>query len=68
MSTVHIPGPTVLVIGKNIHEYYELASSITVSYSDAGKNETDIKLKTKGEERFVKSKGRDKSEFSKYII
>ena len=69
LSTISVPGPTVLVSGDVSPELADLAASMTVSYSDAKNDElTEISLKGQGmgEERMAK--GRDKGEFRDYMI
>lgn len=67
--TMSVPGPTALAIGKPSRESEELATTIVVSYSDADDNEmTEVRLITKGKDKLLKAKGRDKNEFKKYMI
>jgi len=68
-TTVSVPGPTALAIGKFSDESEELATIIVVSYSDADDNEmAEVRLRTKGKDKLLKAKGRGKNEFKKYMI
>ena len=69
LSTVSVPGPTVLVSGDVSPELAELAASMTVSYSDANNDElTEISLKGQGMDEERRAKGRDKGEYRDYMI
>ena len=69
LSTVSVPGPTVLVSGDVSPELAELAAVVAVSYSDAKNDElTEISLKGQGMDEERRAKGRDKSEFRDYMI
>lgn len=69
LSTVSVPGPTVLVSGDVSPELAELAASITVSFSDAKNNElTEISLKGQGMDEERRAKGRDKDELREHMI
>jgi len=69
LSTMSVPGPTVLASGDVSPELAELAASMTVSYSDAKNDElTEISLKGRGMDEVRRAKGRDKVEFRDYMI
>jgi tRNA-specific 2-thiouridylase len=69
LSTLSVPGPTVLVSGDVSPELADLAASMTVSYSDAKNDElTEIVLKGQGMDGERMAKGRDKGEFRDYMI
>ena len=69
LSTISVPGPTVLVSGDVSPELADLAASMTVSYSDAKNDElTEISLKGQGMDEERMAKGRDKGEFRDYMI
>ncbi|MBN1831050.1 MAG: tRNA 4-thiouridine(8) synthase ThiI [Deltaproteobacteria bacterium] len=69
MSTISVPGPTVLVSGDVSPEFADLAASMTVSYSDAKNDDlTKIALKGQGMDEERMAKGRDKDGFRDYMI
>jgi tRNA U34 2-thiouridine synthase MnmA/TrmU len=69
LSTISVPGPTVLLSGDVSPDLAELAASMTVSYSDAKDDElTEISLKGQGRDEERKAKGRNKGEFRDYMI
>ncbi|MBW2610329.1 MAG: tRNA 4-thiouridine(8) synthase ThiI [Deltaproteobacteria bacterium] len=69
LSPVSVPGPTVLAIGEYLPGSDELAAIMTVSYSDAGADDiTEVNLRTKGKERILRTKKRNKDEFKRYMI
>ena len=69
LSTLSVPGPTVLVSGDVSPELTDLAASMTVSYSDATNDElTEISLRGQGMDEKRMAKGRDKGEFREYMI
>ena len=69
LSTISVPGPTVLVSGDVSPELAELAASMTASYSDSKEGElTEISLKGQGMNEVRVVKGRDKGEFRDYMI
>jgi len=69
LTTVSVPGPTVLVLGDITPEVEARAASMTVSYSDAGDDElTELRLTSKGKDRNQMAKGGDKKEFRHYMI
>jgi len=68
-TTVSVPGPTALAMGKLSDESEKVATSIVVSYSDADDDEmTQVRLITKGKDKLLNARGRDKNEFKKYMI
>jgi hypothetical protein len=69
LSTMSVPGPTVLVSGDISPELLELAASMTASYSDADNDElTEISLKGMGMDEQRRAKGQDKGEFKDFMI
>ena len=69
LRTVSVPGPTAIVLGDLTPELEELAASVTVSYSDAGNNEsTEVSLTGSGKNGVRMAKGRDKSGFRGYMV
>ena len=69
LTTVSVPGPTVLVLGDITPEVEALAEFMTVSYSDAGNDElTEVRLTSKGRDENQMAKGRDKKGFKHYMI
>ncbi len=69
LRTVSVPGPTAIVLGDLTPELEELAASVTVSYSDAGNNEsTEVSLTGSGKNGVRMAKGRDKSGFRAYMV
>ena len=68
-KTISVPGPTALAIGKLSQESEELAATIVASYSDADDHEmAEVHLITKGQDKLLKAKSRDKNEFKNYMI
>ncbi len=69
LYTVSVPGPTVLVTGEIGEGIHELAAEMTLSYSDAGDGrEEKVILRTKGRDRILHARGRDKKEYRQYMI
>ena len=69
LTTTAVPGPTALVLGDISGRCLELASAITVAYSDAHDNQvTPVSVAGKDGEKTVMSRGRDKKEFRHYMI
>ncbi len=69
LTTVSVPGPTVLASGDITPEVEARAASMTVSYSDAGDDElTELRLTSKGKDKNQMAKGGDKKEFRHYMI
>jgi len=69
LTTVSVPGPTVLVLGDLTPEIEEVAASMTVSYSDAGNDEwTEVSFIVKGLNGVRTAKGRDKEVLGRYMI
>ena len=69
LSTVTVPGPTVLVLGDLTPDLEELLASLTVSYSDArGDEPTDVRLSQKGNERTLSARTRPKTAFRDFMI
>ncbi|MCJ7593606.1 MAG: tRNA 4-thiouridine(8) synthase ThiI [Desulfobacterales bacterium] len=64
-----VPGPTVLVLGDLSPELEALATSITVTYSDAEKNQpTQVTLSRGGTEKVFVVKGGDKEVFKTLMV
>jgi tRNA U34 2-thiouridine synthase MnmA/TrmU len=69
LSTIDVPGPTVLVSGKVEGEAEDLVLTIVASYSDAENGRPiEIRVEGKGSERILKGAGREKDAFKKYMI
>ncbi len=68
LNTITVPGPVVHVSGKRSRETDMLASSMTVSYSDAKDGEIEIALNQNGKRELLLVQWRDKSEFLHYMI
>ena len=69
LSTISVPGPTVLLLGDLTPQLEDLAASVTVSYSDAGNDElTEVSLAGRGKNGVKMAKGRDKKGLSRYMI
>jgi len=69
LRTVSVPGPTALAIGKPSRHSEEMATIIVVSYSDADDNElTEVCLMTKGVDKVLRAKGKNKNELKRYLI
>jgi hypothetical protein len=69
LTTLPVPGPSVLVLGELTPELEELAASITVSYSDAEENvPTEVHLIGKEMTKRRMALGRDKGEYRRYMI
>jgi len=67
-NTIHVPGPVVYVSGERSGETDILASSMTVSYSDARRGEIELALMQNGKKELLMACWRDKSEFMQYMI
>jgi tRNA-specific 2-thiouridylase len=69
LTTVSVPGPTALLLGDLSPELEELATVITVSYSDSKEGEsTQVKLLEQGEERYRIGRKADKKPLKVYMI
>ena len=69
LTTVSVPGPTVLVLGDLTPEIEELAASMAVSYSDAENDQlTEVSFLVKGSNGVRIAKGRDKEVLGRYMI
>jgi len=70
LRSVSAPGPTVLVSGELSGEILDIATAITVAYSDAGELDAgEIRIEEGvRESRVVSVKTRDKVEFRRYLI
>ena len=69
LSTVSVPGPTVLVSGKGSEDLLSLAAAVTAAYSDAtGQVEVEQWVGKGGFERRVVVAVRDKTEFKHLIL
>ena len=70
LRSVSVPGPTVFVSGELSGEVLDIATAITVAYSDAGERDAGEVRIEEGvrENRVVSVKTRDKGEFRRYMI
>jgi len=68
MTTPYVPGPSLLMIGEITHDAEEMAADMAVSYSDAKTGESLVRIKHKSKDKLIKSRGRPKEEFRKYMI
>ena len=69
LTTASVPGPTALLLGDFSPEAEDLATVLTVSYSDAKEGEsTEVKLFERGEERSRMARRTDKRPLSAYMI
>jgi predicted ribosome quality control (RQC) complex YloA/Tae2 family protein len=68
-DTISVPGPTVLLSGKQTRALEELAAVIAVSYSDAKDAlETEVVVRKGASEETIKIKGKNKEEFKGFMI
>ncbi len=69
LTSVSVPGPTVLLSGNFSDSALELAAAITVAYSDAEDSET-IPVRVVGgpEDRMLMTEVHEKGEFKRYMI
>jgi tRNA-specific 2-thiouridylase len=69
LSTVSVPGPTVLVSGKNSEDGLPIAAAVTAAYSDAqGQVEVQLRVGNGRFERRMVVGVRDKAEFKHLIL
>lgn len=69
LTTLSVPGPSVLVIGDLTPDQEEMAVSITVSYSDAEEDvPTEVQVMDRGTIKKRMARSRDKREFRRYMI
>jgi tRNA-specific 2-thiouridylase len=69
LSTVTVPGPTVLVCGKGTEGFLPIAASVTAAYSDAqGQVEVQLRVGDGCFERRMVVAVRDKAEFQPFIL
>jgi tRNA-uridine 2-sulfurtransferase len=68
LTTPSVPGPDVIVTGEITPEVEELAAAITASYSDAKSGETLVNINYKNKDRLLMARGREKTEFIKFMI
>lgn len=69
ISSVSVPGPTVLLLGEVSDDSLDLATSITVAYSDVGEREvSDVKVSAEMGEEILSVRVRNKNEFRRYMI
>jgi len=69
LDTISVPGPTVLLCGKQTKDLEKLAAVIAVSYSDAkDDNISDVVIQKGNSEKTIKAKGKNKKEFRKFMI
>ena len=69
ISSISVPGPTVLVTGDPSRDQLELACGIAAAYSDARDNQScDLRIIQKSRERMVMVPAPDKEQFKQYMI
>ena len=69
LTTISVPGPTVLVSGDVSEETLQLSAGITLAYSDATNDRTtDVMVKGRMGEEIISATVRDKKEFRGYLI
>jgi len=68
MTTPSVPGPDALLTGEVTPAVEEMAAVMTVSYSDAKAGETLVKIRHKGKDRLIMSRGRGKEDFVRLMI
>ncbi|MGD2125647.1 MAG: tRNA 4-thiouridine(8) synthase ThiI [Desulfobacteraceae bacterium] len=69
LKIVSVPGPVALLVGDFSPQTEELATSITVSYSDAKDDEpTEVRLLRQGLEKHLMASPHDKKGFRVYMI
>jgi tRNA-specific 2-thiouridylase len=68
LHTVSVPGPTVLVSGKKSSEIEKSAAELTASYSDGEGKQIEIEIIHNSKEKRIQMRGKEKSEFKKYMI
>jgi tRNA U34 2-thiouridine synthase MnmA/TrmU len=69
LTTINMPGPTVLLVGKEIENWVERAALLTAAYSDAKNGEyTEVSVQENASERILKVPVQDKSQFRKDMI
>ena len=70
LRSVSVPGPTVLVSGEFSGKVLDIATAITVAYSDAGERDAGEVRIEEGvrESRVVSVRTLDKGEFRRYLV
>jgi tRNA U34 2-thiouridine synthase MnmA/TrmU len=69
LTSVSVPGPTVLFLGGFSDSALELAAAITVAYSDSEDNETiPVRVVGGSEDRMLMTEVHEKGEFMRYMI
>ena len=69
LSSISVPGPTVLVSGMPSNTALKLAAAITVAYSDVGNNESvAVRVTRESDDEILVTPVHDKAEFKRYMI
>ena len=69
LSSISVPGPTVLVSGMPSNTALKLATAITVAYSDVGNNESvAVRVTRESDDEILVTPVHDKAEFKRYMI
>jgi len=69
LSSISVPGPTVLVSGMPSNTALNLAAAITVAYSDVGNNESvAVRVTRESDDEILVTPVHDKAEFKRYMI
>jgi len=68
MTTPSVPGPIALLTGEVAPAAEEMAAVMAVSYSDAKTGETLVKIRHKGKDRLIMSRGQGKEGFVRFMI
>jgi tRNA-specific 2-thiouridylase len=69
LTSAAVPGPITVVLGHCPKKTLELATTITVAYSDAEGSETiPVRIKSKTEEKILMTKVYNKEKFRHYMI
>ena len=69
LTSVSVPGPTVLVSGYPLNDYLHLSAAVAAAYSDASENEsTQIQVAGWTEHKILVPEVPEKEKFKKYMI
>jgi tRNA-specific 2-thiouridylase len=69
LSSVSVPGPTVLILGHSSDAVLKLAAAITVAYSDVEVGESvAVRVMGASEDTTLMTSAHDKEEFKQYMI